>query len=100
MKRAWKIAAVTLFVLTVFATKKCGEWLDAPLVAVEPDRTNWKPCPDRKPVKVNGRKQYWYCGPGETENPGGGASVVDARPAKGRPEKRATGRRSQASGGG
>lgn len=97
MKRSmWLTIVVAFFASCVLGTKACCEWLDAPLVAVEPNRSNWKRCPDRKPVKVNGRNAYWYCGPGEAEATGAVVASVGAGPKEGRAKKRAAGSRGSA----
>lgn len=54
-----------LFVVTVLGTKAALEWLDEDaLEAVEPDRSTWVRCPQRK-VKKSGSAAYayWYCAP-------------------------------------
>jgi hypothetical protein len=31
------------------------------------DPETWKPCPGRKPEKINKRKAVWYCGPSDAQ---------------------------------
>jgi hypothetical protein len=40
-------------------------WFPMPAPAVQGCCEGWKPCPGRKPLRINGRKHYWYCGPEE-----------------------------------
>lgn len=76
-----------LFVVTVLATKTALEWVDdADLVAVEPDRTGWVRCPDRKAVGKGRARASWYCAPDHPEviaarsRPAASSGRVQARP--------------------
>jgi hypothetical protein len=53
-----------LFVVTVLGTKAALKWLDEDaLEAVEPDRSAWVRCPDRKTVGKGRARATWYCAP-------------------------------------
>lgn len=41
------------------------------------DRDTWKPCAGRKPVRSNGHKYVWYCGPKEAATDRERAVFVD-----------------------
>lgn len=59
---------------------------------------HWKPCPNRKKIRMNGHTYTWYCGPDESLDSGtaGGAQGVDAGTTARRTEKRTASRRTGA----
>lgn len=65
LRRLWWLPWVLFFVLVVTGTKRCAESLVGEEAVVtegfEPE--TWKPCPGRKPVREDGHKYVWYCGP-------------------------------------
>lgn len=59
-----------------------------PAAAVESCCDGWKPCPGRKPVRVNGHTYTWYCGPDAPVPVGGRAVFMDERAADRRAQAR------------
>lgn len=76
-----------LFVVAVLGTKAALEWLDEDAyAAVEPDRSAWVRCPDRKAVGKGRARAAWYCAPDHPDviaariRQGAASGRVPARP--------------------
>jgi hypothetical protein len=65
LPRLWWLPWAMLFVAAVAGTKRCAEAYvgDEAVVTEGFDPETWKPCPGRKPVREDGHKYVWYCGP-------------------------------------
>ena len=109
MSRLKKALLLGVFAVLVLSTKACLEWLDGTNAGAAANNCceSWVPCKDREPIRSGKHRLVWYCAPPSEDGKDGpigfareSAEAVDARPAKGRTEKRAAGSRGCAPRGG
>lgn len=89
IRRLWWLPWALFFVALVIGTKRCAEWAaaDEPKITQGFDPETWKPCPGRKPLRMNGHKYVWYCGPDPS---GQDQNDAAAKPGKADAPKRET----------
>lgn len=97
IRRFWWLPWAIFFVAAVVGTKRCAEYAaaDEPKITEGFDPETWKPCPNRKPLRMNGHKYYWYCGPDPSGQDKHDAAAKTDKPDASKRETSRIGKRSQ-----